>query len=142
MVYYNPEMPKRVYVDESPVGVALTLAQQNMIVNRSGEKEKVWWLVDYTSRTKTKAEEGYRKVGESLELLYEILENKMYLYGTRFTIVGDQKPLVALYSSHSLSLPMWVARHKSKVASFDFDVVYEPRARNPARKRGERDSRW
>ena len=29
-------------------------------------------------------------------------------------------------------LLMRVARHKSKVACFDFDVVYEPGGRNPA----------
>ena len=65
-------------------------------------------------------------------MMHGILENKMYLYGTKFTVVVDHKPLVALYSSHSRSLPMRVARHKSKVACFDFDVIYEPGINNPA----------
>ena len=105
MAYYDPKLPTRVYVDESPVGVASTLAQQHSVNN-----EKVWRPVDYTSRTKTAAEKGYGKVeGESLGLVHGILENKMYLYGTRFTVVVDHKPLVALYSSHSRSLPMRVA---------------------------------
>ena len=89
--------------------------------------------MDYTSRTKTTAEKGYGKVdGESLGVTHGILENKMYLYGTKFTVVVDHKLLVALYSSHSRSLPARVAQHKSKVACFDFDVVYEPGANNPA----------
>ena len=107
MAYYDPELPTRVYVDESPVGVASTLAQQHAVRNESGEVEKIWRPVDYTSRTKTVAERGYGKVeGESLGLLHGILENKMYLYGTKFTVVVDHKPLVALYSSYSRSLPM------------------------------------
>ena len=107
MAYYDPELPSRVYVDESLVGMASTLAQQHAILNESGEEEKVWCPVDYTSRTKTAAERGYGKVeGESLGLLHGILENKMYLYGTRFTVVMDHKPLVALYSSHLRSL-LW-----------------------------------
>ena len=107
MAYYDPKLPTRVYVDESPVVVASTLAQQHAVCNESGEEEKVWRPVDYTSRTKTAAEKGYGKVeGESLGLLHGILENKMYLYGTRFTVVVDHKPLGALYSSHSMSLPM------------------------------------
>ena len=133
MAYYDPKLPTRVYVDESPVGVASTLAQQHTVNNECGEAEKVWRPVDYTICTKTAAEKGYGKVeGESLGLVHGILENKMYLYGTRFTVVVDHKPLVALYSSHSRSLPMRVARHKSKVACFDFDVIYEPGAQNPA----------
>ena len=89
--------------------------------------------MDYISQTKTAAERGYGKAeGESLGLLHGILENKMYLYGTKCMVVMDHKPLVALYSSHSRSLPMRVARHKIKVACFDFDVVYEPGAKNPA----------
>ena len=105
MAYYDPKLPTRVYVDESPVGVASTLAQLHVVNN-----EKVWRPVDYTSRTKTTAEKGYGKVeGESLGLVHGILENRMYLYGTKFTVVVDHKPLVALYSSHSRLLPMRVA---------------------------------
>ena len=78
MAYYDPKLPTRVYVDESPVGVASTLAQQHSVNN-----EKVWRPVDYMSHTKTAAEKGYGKVeGESLSLVHGILENKMYLYGT------------------------------------------------------------
>ena len=47
MAYYDPELPTRVYVDESPVGVASTLAQQHVILNESGEEEKVWCPVSY-----------------------------------------------------------------------------------------------
>ena len=94
---------------------------------------KVWLPVTYSSKTKTAANKGYRKVEEGfLGILQGILEHRIYLYGTRFMLVADHMPLVALYSSHSRSLPMHVARHKSKVVCFDFDMIYELRAKNPA----------
>ena len=67
-----------------------------------------------------------------LRLLQRILEDKKYPYGTRFTVVVDHKPLVALYSSYSQSLSMKAARHKSKIACFNFYVIYKPGAKNPA----------
>ena len=70
------------------LGVASTLAQQHTIKDDSGREIKVWKPIDYTSRTKTDVEKGYRKVeGECLGLLQGILEKKMYLYRMRFTVV-------------------------------------------------------
>ena len=54
-----------------------------------------------------------------------IMVNRQYLYGTRFETVVDHKPLVILYNTHSREMPMRVARHKSKLHGFDFNVVYE-----------------
>ena len=47
-----------VYVDESPLGVTLTLAQENIVLDEKEEHIKVWKPVDYTSRTKSEAEKG------------------------------------------------------------------------------------
>ena len=44
----------------------------------------------------------------------------------------DHKPLVVQYSGFSRFLPMMVAIHKSKVAYYDFELVYEPDEKNPA----------
>ena len=37
-----------------------------------------------------------------------------------------------MYSSHSKSLPVRVAKHKSKLRGFDFSVVYEPGLTTPS----------
>ena len=58
-------------------------------------------------------------------MLSGILANKMYLYGTRFTVVTDHKPIVPMFNSHSKSMPVRVAKHKSKLRAFDFEVIYE-----------------
>ena len=70
---------------------------------------------------KTEAELQYGKVGgESLGVLTAIFSNKIYLYGTKFTVVVDHLPLVPMYKSHSRALPARVVKHKSKRRAFDF----------------------
>ena len=66
----------------------------------------VWRPVTYTGRATTEAELHYGKVdGGSLQVLTGILSNKMYLYGTKFTVVVDHLHVVPMYKSHSKALP-------------------------------------
>ena len=76
---------------------------------------------------------NYGKVdGESLAVLTGIHSNKMYLYGTKFEVVVDHQPLVSMYNSVSKTLPMRVAKHKSKLRGFNFSLTYEPGTTTPA----------
>jgi len=119
-----------VYVDDGPAGVAATVAQEYPV---KGVDHPVWKPVTYTSCTKTKAEMNYGKVDrEFLAVLSGIHSNKMYLYGTKFTVVVDHEPLVPMYNGHSKSLPFRVAKHKSKLRGFDFQLRYEPGVTTPA----------
>ena len=77
--------------------------------------------------TLTEAERGYGKTeGESLAILSGIMANKAYLYGTKFEVVTDHKPLVSLYNAPNRPAPVRVDRHKGKLRNFRFKVVYEP----------------
>ena len=49
-----------------------------------------------------------------------------------FEVASDHEPLVALYKSHSRSLPVTVAQHISKLGGFDFKVIYEPGSTKPS----------
>ena len=53
-------------------------------------------------------------------VLTGIFSNKMYLCGTKFTVLVDHLPPVPVYKSHSKALPARVAKHKSKRRAFDF----------------------
>ena len=128
MACYSPDRDTRIYCDEGPAGVAATVAQKHKV-----RGQDCWRPVNYTSRAKSEAEKNYGKVdGESLGVLSGIMANRMYLYGTKFEVVVDHKPLVSMYSSHSKSLPVRVAKHKSKLRGFDFSVVYEPGLTTPS----------
>ena len=127
---YDPKLETRLYVDHGPQGVGSTLAQ---LYDKKESGDGVWRPVDYHSRSLTKAELNYGKVdGESLSVLAGIMQNRRFLYGTRFTVVGDHQPLIPLYRSHSRELPVRVARHVSKLGGFDFNLVYEPGSTNPS----------
>ena len=130
MANYDPGRKTRLYCDDGPHGVAATVAQEYKV---DGVDHMVWRPVNYTSRAKTEVEMAYGKVdGESLGVLSGILSNKMYLYGTRFTVVTDHLPIVPMYNSHSKSLPVRVAKHKSKLRGFDFDMIYEAGITTPS----------
>ena len=130
MANYDPTRETRLYCDDGPKGVAATVAQGYKV---EGVDHTVWRPVTYTSRAKTETECNYGKVdGESLAVLSGILTNKMYLYGTRFTVITDHKPIVPMYNSHSKSIPVRVAKHKSKLRAFDFDVAYEAGVTTPS----------
>ena len=129
MAHYDPKRDTRLYVDEGPDGVAGTVAQKYLL---EGMDHPVWRPVNYTSRAKTTAEMNYGKVdGESLGVLTGIKSNKMYLYGKPFEVVVDHEPLCTMYNQHSREVTVRVAKHKSKLLSFDFQVIYQPGATNP-----------
>jgi transposase InsO family protein len=130
MASFDPERKTRLYVDEGPTGVAATVAQQHRV---EGMDHPVWRPVAYNSRAKTEAELGYGKVdGESLAVMSGMLSNKMYLYGMDCEVVTDHLPLVSMYNKHSMSLPVRVAKHKSKLRAFHYKVTYEPGVTTPA----------
>ena len=108
MVNYDVSKPTRLYVDHGPCGVAATVAQGY----HDGNGGLVYRPVHHSSRVLTETEQRYGKVeGESLAVLSGIKSNKMYLYGTRFEMVTDHKPLVPLYNSSGRPLPVKVDRH-------------------------------
>ena len=69
--------------------------------------------------------------GESLGVLSGIRTHKQYLYGTQFEVVVDHEPLVILYNSKK-ELPARVAKHVSKLKSYQFKVVYQSGSKNPS----------
>ena len=130
LVPYDVARKTRLYVDHGPDGLGATVAQAHEV---DGVDHEVWRPIHYNSRALTKAERNYGKVeGESLGILFGILSNKQYLYGTKFEVVVDHLPLVSLYNSNGRDLPVRVAKHKSKLRAFKFKVVYEPGTTNPA----------
>ena len=129
LAFWDPERETMVWVDDGPDGLGATLTQNYQV---EGMDHPSWRPVNYTSRAKTPAEKNYPKVdGESLGILFGILSNKMFLYGTKFGVMVDHQPLVALYNKKSKSLPVRVGKHQSTLAAFDFSVSYEPGYRNP-----------
>ena len=76
---------------------------------------------------------NHRKVdSESLGILVGIGSKKIYLYGRPFQVIVDHEPLCNLYNQHSREVTVRVAKHKSKLLVFDFNVKYQPGLINPS----------
>ena len=51
----------------------------------------------------------------------------------KFSVIFYHEPLLALYNTHPKELPLSVAKHKSTLKGFDFNVVCEPGNITPAK---------
>ncbi|XP_026830969.1 uncharacterized protein LOC113563505, partial [Ooceraea biroi] len=80
--------------------------------------------VAYVSRILNRAEQNYSTIEkECLAMVYCTNHFRPYLYGRKFTIVTDHKPLVWLHSIKDPSSRLW--KWRTKLAEFDYDIQYK-----------------
>ena len=80
--------------------------------------------IAYTSRTLSDSErkfDTYEK--EALAIVYSVQHFRLYLYGRRFTLVTNHKPLV--WFQNSKDPCSRVTRWRFKLAEYAFDVVFK-----------------
>ena len=88
MSYFNPAQETEVIVDASPVGLGGLLAQDNKVTSYASGA-----LSDVNSRHS-------QTEREMLAIVWALEHFHLYLYGSEFTIVTDQKPLLGIFNSH------------------------------------------
>jgi len=80
--------------------------------------------IAYVSRILNKAEQNYSTIEkECLAIIYCTKHFRPYLYGRKFTITTDHKPLVWLHSIKDPSSRLW--KWRSKLAEYDYDIHYK-----------------
>ena len=116
-------MPRRLYVDSSPVGTQVTVAQGQTSLTG----EILCYPVNHTSRSWTTAEAGYSQIEqESNGILTVMLMNKMYTLGTMIEVVTDHKTLVTIYNDPGKPKQLHLDRHCTKLLPYQYHVIYEP----------------
>ena len=89
LVHYDPEKPMVLTCDASPYGIGGVLAH----VMPDGSERPIL----YASRVLKPAERNYAQIErEGLSVIYCIKKLHQFLYGQKFTIVTDHKPLLGL----------------------------------------------
>ena len=89
LVHYNTRMPLKIACDASPYGVGAVISH----VMENGEERPV----AFAPRTLNEAEKNYAQIEkEALAIIFGVKKFHKYLYGRKFTLLTDHKPLLAI----------------------------------------------
>ncbi|MDD9818931.1 MAG: RNase H-like domain-containing protein, partial [Gammaproteobacteria bacterium] len=96
LVHFNPELEITLSCDASPYGLGAVLSHR---MPDGTEKP-----VGYASRTLTQTEQKYSQIEkEGLACVFGVKKFHSYVYGYRFSLVTDHKPLLSLFNeSHAV----------------------------------------
>ncbi|XP_037036075.1 uncharacterized protein K02A2.6-like [Bradysia coprophila] len=120
LAHYDPNVPIRVAADASSQGLGA------VILHRYADgSEKA---IEHASRSLTPAERNYGQIErEALSLVFAVQKFHRMIWGRKFVLETDHKPLLAIFGSkkgipvHSSSrLQRWAI----SLMSYDFDVEY------------------
>ena len=86
LCHYNPVLPIRLACDASSFGVAAVLSH---LMPDGGERP-----VAYASKSLSDAEKNYSQLDkEALAIVFGVRRFHQYLYGRKFTLITDHRPL-------------------------------------------------
>ena len=112
--YFDVNAETTLQTDASKKGLGACLIQKGKVIC-------------YASRALTKTEQNYQNLErEALGTIWGMEKFHYFLYGKKFTLETDQKPLVSIYKKHMIDISPWVQR--LIVRSFPylpFKIVYK-----------------
>ena len=93
LAYFDKSSPTKVITDASPVGLGAVLVQ---------EQGAMWTTVCYESRSLTECEQGYSQTEkEALGVVCACERFHAYVYGMKFVVETEHKPLEVIYGPQS-----------------------------------------
>jgi len=121
LVHYNPRLPLILTTDASSYGAGAVLSHRY-----PDGTERV---LQYASQTLTNTQRKYAQIDrEAYAIIFGIKKFHQYLYGHKFTLITDHRPLVQIFSP-SKPLPAYTALRMQHYAVFlqgyTFDIKYK-----------------
>ena len=119
LVSYDVNLPITVACDASPTGLGAVISH---IIDGSDRP------IMFASRSLTPAEKNYSQLDrEALSIVFALDKYYMYIYGRKFTLITDNKPLSRILHQNKKLPPMTAARllrYAAYLSSFDYEVKH------------------
>ena len=126
LAHYDMKLPLRLDCDASAYGVGAVLSH----IFPDGTERPI----AYASRTLSAAEKNYAQIEkEALAVIFGVKKFHKYVYGRRFTLVTDHKPLMAILGSKK-TLPTLAAARLQRWAilllGYQYDLEFRTSAQH------------
>ena len=126
LTHFDPKQELELSVDASPYGVGAVISH----VDKKGNKKPV----AYASRSLNPHEKGYAQLDkEALAIMFGLQRFRAYLYGRKFTIQTDHKPLERILGPKT-AIPTLAAQRLQRwaitLSAFDYELKYIPGKEN------------
>ncbi|CAK1600391.1 unnamed protein product [Parnassius mnemosyne] len=127
LAHYTLDLPVVLTADASGVGVGAVISH----ITEEGERP-----IAYASRTLSAAERAYAQIDrEALAIIFGIKKFHQYLYGRKFVLRTDHKPLTYIFGS-KVGIPVMAASRLQRwavlLSGYNYDIEYVSSHKNCA----------
>ncbi|XP_022795607.1 uncharacterized protein K02A2.6-like [Stylophora pistillata] len=121
LVHYDVTRELRLACDASSYGLGAVISH---VMDDGREKP-----IAYASRTLTSSERNYAQIErEALSIIYGVKKFRQFLYGWKFTLVTDHKPLLSILGPKS-AIPTLAAARMQRwalvLSAYDYEIVFK-----------------
>ena len=121
LTHYDPQKPVRLACNASPYGLGVVLSH---VMDDGSERP-----IAYASRLLSPAERNYSQIDrETLGIVWGVKRFNTYLYGRRFTLLTDHRPLMSIFHPEkgiSVTTTASMQRYALFLSGYNYDISYK-----------------